>query len=208
MRDANADVSQLGLQPGQDLPLGFLGLVGPATKLGYGPCAGANSGCVGQPFPLASGCVGDALSLRQGQARAATIHGNALGLKPRQNLPLGLPGLVGPRACPGCKLCAGAALGLPGGPFAQFDSSAGAALRIRGNRIKFKRASLESLEGDLTQTKINSRAPRAASSLISKSSVFQIYPHHQISLNASLGFHPCNPESFLQTVPTKTQLRL
>ncbi|CAL8083695.1 unnamed protein product [Prunus armeniaca] len=65
--DASADVSQLGLQPGQDLPLGFLGLVGLATKLGYGPCAGALSGCVGQPFPPSPGCAGDALMGLQGQ---------------------------------------------------------------------------------------------------------------------------------------------
>ncbi|CAB4263591.1 unnamed protein product [Prunus armeniaca] len=52
-RDASADVSQLGLQPGQDLPLGLLGHVGPTTKPGYGPCAGAVSGCLWQPFPRA-----------------------------------------------------------------------------------------------------------------------------------------------------------
>ncbi|CAL8172211.1 unnamed protein product [Prunus armeniaca] len=32
---------------------------------------------------------------------------SALGLKPKQDMPLGLPGLVGPKACPGCRCCAG-----------------------------------------------------------------------------------------------------
>ncbi|CAL8151463.1 unnamed protein product [Prunus armeniaca] len=54
-------VSQLGLQPGQDLPLGLLGHVGPTTKPGYGPCAGAASGSLWQPFPRAGLCAGDAL---------------------------------------------------------------------------------------------------------------------------------------------------
>ncbi|CAL2237196.1 unnamed protein product [Prunus armeniaca] len=60
--DASADVNQLGLQPGQDLPLGLLGHVGPTTKSGYGPCAGAMSGCLWQPFPRAGLRAGDALS--------------------------------------------------------------------------------------------------------------------------------------------------
>ncbi|CAL8160736.1 unnamed protein product [Prunus armeniaca] len=48
--DASADVTRLELQPGQDLPLGFLELVGPTLKSGYGPCAGAISGSPWQPF--------------------------------------------------------------------------------------------------------------------------------------------------------------
>ncbi|KAI5327918.1 hypothetical protein L3X38_027314 [Prunus dulcis] len=37
-----------------------------------------------------------------------------LGLEPSRFSPLGLPGLVGPAACPGCFGCAGARLGLIG----------------------------------------------------------------------------------------------
>ncbi|CAL2278213.1 unnamed protein product [Prunus armeniaca] len=66
--EGKRDVSQLGLQPGQDLPLGLLGHVGPTTKPGYGPCAGAVSGCLWQPFPPSLGCAGDALSPRQSQS--------------------------------------------------------------------------------------------------------------------------------------------
>ncbi|CAL8160923.1 unnamed protein product [Prunus armeniaca] len=55
-RDASADVTKLGLQPRQKLPLGLLGLVGPTTKPGYGPCAGAASGSLWQPFPQAGPC--------------------------------------------------------------------------------------------------------------------------------------------------------
>ncbi|CAL2232971.1 unnamed protein product [Prunus armeniaca] len=49
-RDASSDITKLGLQPGQNLPLGFLGLVGPTMKPGYGLGAGAISGSLWQPF--------------------------------------------------------------------------------------------------------------------------------------------------------------
>ncbi|CAL2267379.1 unnamed protein product [Prunus armeniaca] len=58
-----------------------------------------------------------------------SVDVTALGLKPRRNLPLGLPGLVGPRACPGQFSCVGAPLCLLRGPPARFACSAGAALR-------------------------------------------------------------------------------
>lgn len=41
---------------------------------------------------------------------------------------MGLPMLVGPRSCPSLVSRVGGCLGLPGGPFAQFMCSAGAAL--------------------------------------------------------------------------------
>ncbi|PQQ21423.1 hypothetical protein Pyn_04590 [Prunus yedoensis var. nudiflora] len=52
---------------------------------------------------------------------------------PRQqlglNLPVGLPGLVGPSSCQGWTLRAGGVLGSPGGPSARFGWKAGVALR-------------------------------------------------------------------------------
>ncbi|VVA34270.1 Hypothetical predicted protein [Prunus dulcis] len=54
---------------------------------------------------------------------------SAFGLKPRQDLPVGLPRLVGPRACPGSFGCAGVGFGLVGGLLPWQGLCAGGALR-------------------------------------------------------------------------------
>ncbi|PQQ19847.1 VQ motif-containing protein 25 [Prunus yedoensis var. nudiflora] len=63
--------------------------------------------------------------------RSSSFIISAFRLQPRQNLPVGLPGLVGPMAFSGSYSRSGGLLGLQGGPFARFTPSGGHALKGR-----------------------------------------------------------------------------